>query len=262
MKSEAAKNSENEDDSLVERNILIDHIIMNEDKFTEQQISDHIVTFVSGYETWANALAHTMLLLAIHPEIQEKCFEEIIHVFNSEDIAIDSDSMNQLQYLDLVQKEVYRLIPPVPILLRQSIKDFELDKGMNIKKDVNFLINLYVLHRRKDIWGKDADKFNPDNFLQDNASKRHPFSYLPFSGGQRNCIGKLTLNLYDLTTKTFYNILFTGYRYTAGSMKIAVMLLIKNYRFSSTMKLDELRFKSYISLKLCTEHLVKVEKRI
>lgn len=194
MKTETAKNTENEDDASLERNILIDHIIMNEYKFTEQQIHDHIVTFVSGYETWANALAHTILLLAMHPEIQDKCFEEINSVFHSEAIEIDTDSMNQLQYLDLVQKEVYRLMPTVPILLRQVLKDFELDKGMLIKKDVNFMINLYALHRRKDIWGQDADKFNPDNFLLDNASKRHPFSYLPFSAGQRNCIGKFSMS--------------------------------------------------------------------
>ena len=195
MKSEADKNSENEDNVLIERNILIDHIIMNEDKFTEQQINDHIVTFVSGYETWANALAHTMLMLAIHPEIQEKCFNEIKSVFNSKDVEIDAQSMNQLQYLDLVQKEVYRLMPTVPMILRQTLKDFELEKGMIIKKDVNFIINLYAMHRRKDIWGKDADQFNPDRFHLDNASKRHPFSYLPFSGGQRNCIGELKTKL-------------------------------------------------------------------
>ena len=190
MRSQA-KNSENKNGDVVERNILIDHIILNEDKFTEQQINDHVVTFVSGYETWANALAHTMLLIAIHPEVQAKCIEEINCVFSSKDIEIDAESMNQLQYLDMVQKEVYRLMPTVPIVLRQTREDFELEKGLVIPKNVNFMINLHALHRRKDIWGEDANKFNPDNFLPENANKRHPFSFLPFSGGQRNCIGKL-----------------------------------------------------------------------
>ncbi|CAO1383612.1 unnamed protein product [Diamesa hyperborea] len=186
LRTQGGKNSENDD--MVERNILIDHILLNEDKFTDQQINDHVVTFVSGYETWANALAHTMLLIAIHPEVQEKCFDEINSVFSSKDIEIDSVSMNQLQYLDMVQKEVYRLMPTVPIVLRQTTEDFELEKGLVIPKNVNFLINLYAMHRRKDIWGEDADKFNPDNFLPENANKRHPFSFIPFSGGQRNCI--------------------------------------------------------------------------
>lgn len=191
LKSQADKNSENENSEMVERNILIDHILLNEDKFTDQEIHDHIVTFVSGYETWANALAHTMLLIAIHPDIQEKCFDEINCVFSSKDIEIDAVSMNQLQYLDMVQKEVYRLMPVVPIVMRQTRDDFELEKGLVVPKNVNFIINLYALHRRRDVWGAEADTFNPDNFLPENANKRHPFSFIPFSSGQRNCIGKL-----------------------------------------------------------------------
>ena len=204
LKLQAGQTSENENGDIVERNILIDHILLNEDKFTDQEINDHIVTFVSGYETWANALAHTMLLIAIHPEIQAKCFEEISCVFSSEDIEIDAASMNQLQYLDMVQKEVYRLMPTVPIVLRQTREHFELEKGVVIPKNVNFVINLYALHRRKDVWGEDADKFNPDNFLLENANKRHPFSFLPFSSGQRNCIGKL----YYISSILLYNIPF------------------------------------------------------
>jgi cytochrome P450 len=65
-----------------------------------------------------------------------------------------------------------------------STDDFEIPAGITL------LINFYTLHRRKDIWGDDAEEFNPDHFLPENVEKRHPYSFLPFSGGQRNCIGK------------------------------------------------------------------------
>lgn len=57
-----------------------------------------------------------------------------------------------------------------------------------------FSLNLILFHfigikQRADIWGEDAEEFNPDHFLPENVSKRHPFSFLPFSGGPRNCIG-------------------------------------------------------------------------
>lgn len=64
-----------------------------------------------------------------------------------------------------------------------QIGEFEIPAGITL------LINFYTLHRRKDIWGEDAEQFNPDHFLPENVEKRHPYSFLPFSGGQRNCIG-------------------------------------------------------------------------
>jgi len=62
--------------------------------------------------------------------------------------------------------------------------EFEIPAG------ITFIINFYTLHRRPDIWGDDAEEFNPDHFLPEFVEKRHPYSFLPFSGGQRNCIGK------------------------------------------------------------------------
>ena len=231
-------NAEIEENSF--RNILIDNILLHEDKFTAKEIKDHILTFVSGYETWAVSLADTILMLAINPDIQEKCFHEINTVFNSEDVVINQETLSGLKYLELVQKEVFRLMPTVPLVLREALDDFELEEGLVIPKGVNFFINFFVLHRRPEIWGRNAEQFNPDNFLPENISNRPTFSYLPFSAGQRNCI---------------------AYTYSLLSLKIALVKILKTYKFSTSLKMEDLRFKSYISLKLCTEHLVKIIKR-
>lgn len=234
------RNNNNGEGETIERNILIDHIIFNEDKFTPEEIRDHVLVFVSGYETWANSLAHAMLLLAIHPEHQERLFEEIQATITSDDDLRNSERVNSMQYLDLVQKEIYRLMPTIPMILRETLEDFEIEPGLVIPKETNLIINFYALHRRKDVWGEDADQFKPERFLPENSVDRHQFAFLPFSTGQRICI---------------------AYKYSNISLKVAMIKLLQNFKFRSELKMIDFRFKSYISLKLCNKHLMTIEKR-
>lgn len=233
-------NNEGEEDMTKERNILIDHILLNEDKFTEEEIRDHVLTFVSGYETWGNAIAHAMLLLAMHPEAQERLYEEIQQTIKSDNDLKSSDTVHKMQYLDMVEREILRLMPTVPMILRETLEDFELEPGLVIPKETNLLINFYVLHRRKDLWGDDADQFVPERFLPEKNEKRHQFAFLPFSSGSRICI---------------------GYKYSNISMKISIIKLLQHFRFKTSMKMEDIRCKSYISLKLCSKHMLTIEKR-
>jgi cytochrome P450 len=153
LKDSNANNS-SEDLKMPQRNILMDHIILNEEKFTPEEIRDHILTFVSGYETWANALAHTMLLLAMHPEMQEKLHHEVQAKFLSDEDLKSTEKINSFKYLDSVIKEALRLMPTVPMVLRQPLEDFEIEPSLVIPKDTCLLINFFIIFRRKDIWGE------------------------------------------------------------------------------------------------------------
>lgn len=106
------------------------------------------------------------------------------------DEEINLESLNKLQYMERVIKETLRIAPVGPVIFRETMADFELEKGMIIPKGTTFILNIYALHRRKDIWGEKAEIFDPDNFLPENVAKRHPCSFIPFSTGRRNCIGK------------------------------------------------------------------------
>jgi cytochrome P450 family 313 len=116
-----------------------------------------------------------------------------------------------------------------------------LEPEIVLPKGTLLVINLYGLHREKTIWGPDSHKFNPDNFLPENIGKRHPFSYVPFSAGPRLCI---------------------GYKYVNMINRITLIKILRSYKLSTKMKMEDIRLKSFISLKLCTPHMMTIEKRI
>ena len=61
-----------------------------------------------------------------------------------------------------------------------------------IPKGALLLLAFHVLHRDKSVWGPTPEKFDPDHFLPEKVAQRHPYAFLPFSGGPRNCIGTCT----------------------------------------------------------------------
>lgn len=219
---------------------FIDQLILHDGRFSDEEIHDHIYTFVAaGYETTALQTAFTLLLLAIHKDVQEKVYQEILEAFPNDEMEINREKLESLNYLEVVIKESMRLLPPVPIIGRETIEDFELNE-LIVPKGVTLLINFFNLHRRKDIWGPDAENFNPERFLPENDKKRHSHSFLPFSNGSRDCIGKY---------------------YAMLSIMTILVKFVKNYRITTDLKYEELKFKADITLKVCQNLMVKIEKR-
>lgn len=131
-------------------------------------------------------------MLAMHPDVQEKLYRDIVKIMpNSENIVYEQ--LEQLPYLNMIINETLRLVPPIPFIGRETLESCNLTAEITIPRDFQVLIPLFHLHRCKTVWGPNADEFNPDNFLPEEKEKRHPYSYVPYSKGVRNCIGKLRL---------------------------------------------------------------------
>lgn len=144
----------------------------------------------AAFETTALTVFHTLLLLAMFPHYQDLVFEELKEFFPpSGDFDVIYEDLKKLEYLDRVLNETLRLIPSVPFTPRDITEDFRLSNGVLVPKGVVVSIDIFGIHRNKDFWGPEANKFNPDNFLPENVLQRHPFAFIPFSKGRRNCIG-------------------------------------------------------------------------
>jgi len=131
----------------------------------------------------------------MHPSYQEKTFQEI-NTTLTEDSEITLSHIQNFKYLDMVISESMRVIAPVPIVARQTSKDFQLSNEFVIPKGVQIAINIFSLHRNKSIWGSDSNSFNPEHFSRQNCAERHPYSFIPFTKGMRNCIGIYNIYIY------------------------------------------------------------------
>lgn len=134
-------------------------------------------------------VSFNILFLALHPKVQERVVDEMRQVFFDKTVLINYENLGKLTYLDLVIKETHRLCPALPTIARETMGEIDLN-GMKVPKGIDILINIWSLHRLEEHWGPDALQFNPDRFLPENSTSRHPYTYIPFSAGSRNCIGK------------------------------------------------------------------------
>lgn len=94
-----------------------------------------------------------------------------------------------MTYLERCLKECLRLYPSVPFIARTLNEDVQTKTGYTLPKNAMIHIHIYDLHRNPQLY-PDPEKFDPDRFLLENLKERHPFAYIPFSAGPRNCIGQ------------------------------------------------------------------------
>ncbi|KAF7343938.1 hypothetical protein MVEN_01682500 [Mycena venus] len=146
----------------------------------------------------AATLTFAVYMLAEHPHMEERLRKEILDVVGSSRMPTYDDLRN-MKYLRAFINETLRLYPPVPSDSRTSknattwppIKPA--DKPLYVTPNTRIRYNVFLMHRRKDLWGPDALKFDPDRFLDDRVRKYltpNPFIFLPFNAGPRICLGQ------------------------------------------------------------------------
>ena len=153
---------------------------------SDAQLRDEVITlFTAGHETTGNALTWLWYLVGKHPEVEAKLHAEVDAVLgDSVPSLADAD---KLVYTTAVIKETMRLYPPVWLFARNALGDDRI-AGFPIDKGSTVWMSAYVVHRHPDLWDR-PDEFEPERFLDDNASTQHRFAYFPFGGGPRQCIG-------------------------------------------------------------------------
>ncbi|MDQ3805608.1 MAG: cytochrome P450 [Acidobacteriota bacterium] len=155
---------------------------------TNEQLRDEVMTlFLAGHETTANLLSWAWYMLAQHPEVERRLHEELDAAL-AEGRAPSAEDAPALRYTDMIVAETMRLFPPAWTLGRLAIADHEA-AGYHIPRGSLVLASQYVCHRDPRHF-PDPERFDPERFTPGAKAARPQFSYFPFGGGVRRCIGE------------------------------------------------------------------------
>uniref|UniRef100_A0A8C2M1D4 Cytochrome P450 4A10 n=1 Tax=Cricetulus griseus TaxID=10029 RepID=A0A8C2M1D4_CRIGR len=167
--------------------ILLFARMENGDSLSDKDIRAEVDTFMfEGHDTTASGVSWIFYALATHPEHQQRCREEVQSLLG-DGSSITWDHLDQMPYTTMCIKEALRLYPPVPAIVRELITPVTFPDGRSLPKGVSVTLSIYALHHNPKVW-PNPEVFDPSRFASD--SPRHSHSFLPFSGGARNCIGK------------------------------------------------------------------------
>jgi cytochrome P450 len=159
---------------------------------TDKQLRDEIITIlIAGHETTSNALTWTYYLLSQNPQIERRVFEEIDSVLggNSEEYKQPSIAdLPKLNYVEKVFREAMRLYPPVWTMGRFVQNDYTLG-GYTIPKGSSLMFSQYVMHHNTKYYDN-PESFDPDRWTEEFKMHLPRFSYFPFGGGIRGCVGE------------------------------------------------------------------------
>lgn len=121
--------------------------------------------------------------------IQQKVIDELDEIMGGDRTRTPTmKELLDMKYLECCIKEALRLYPSVPLIARHIREEVVID-NYTIPVGTTAMIVTYMLHRNPEIYPK-PEQFNPDRFLPENCKGRHPYAYIPFSAGPRNCIGQ------------------------------------------------------------------------
>ena len=153
-----------------------------------QELKDQVLLLLfAGHETLTSAIASMCLSLAQHPEVLAAVRAEQQQLADEEPLTLEQ--LKQMTYLEQVLKEVLRVIPPVGGGFREVIQECEFN-GYTIPKGWSALYQIGRTHQDSSVYTM-PDRFDPDRFGSERAEdKPKPFSYVPFGGGVRECLGK------------------------------------------------------------------------
>ncbi|WOL05717.1 Cytochrome P450 [Canna indica] len=195
---EKGHDSEKKEDMLSK---FLEESIKDPESINVKYLRDIILNFViAGKDTTAGTLAWFFYLICKNPHVQDKIYKEVKEAVEvGEDITFDAfaknindESLNKMYYLHAALTETLRLFPAVPLDNKVCLSDDILPGGYNVSKGDIVFYQPYAMGRMEYLWGKGAEDFRPERWLDDDGifQPESPYKFSAFQAGPRICLGK------------------------------------------------------------------------
>jgi cytochrome P450 len=142
---------------------------------------------IAGRDTTAQALSWAFYRLVLEPGMQDRVYQEVSSIAKSAD-TLTYEQLLEMKFVDAFCMEVLRLHPSVPKVGKNVLQDDILPDGLSVYKNDIVTFLPWVMGRDKDLWGENAEQFQPDRFLD--KPKPSPFVFSAFQAGPRTCLGQ------------------------------------------------------------------------
>lgn len=161
------------------------HLSEDGDSFSDADVVNHMIfLLMAAHDTSTITVSTALRYLGQHPEWQERLRAEAADLPESPTLA----DLDALAGFDLVIKECLRLLPPVPVLARRTVKETEI-LGFTIPADRLTAVMVHLQHHQPEYW-TDPEAFDPDRFAEPRREDRnHRHAWEPFGGGVHKCLG-------------------------------------------------------------------------
>ncbi|WKY11913.1 hypothetical protein Q1695_003468 [Nippostrongylus brasiliensis] len=200
-------------------------------------VQEEVDTFTfEGHDTTSASINWFLHLMGANPHIQEKVHREIDEVLGEADRCVTYEDLGSFKYLEACIKETLRLYPSVPLIARQVVEDVKL-KDHILPAGTGVVVVPSMVHRDPNYWD-DPEVFRPERFID--GELKHPYAYIPFSAGSRNCIGQ---------------------RFAIMEEKCILALLMRHLRVRSLLRTDQMRVAAELIIRPLYGNQIKFEKR-
>ncbi|XP_035433105.2 cytochrome P450 9e2 [Spodoptera frugiperda] len=230
----------------VERPDMIQLLMETPIEWTPDELTGQVfIFFAAGFETSASGLTMAIHELALHPDIQERLYQESSKFKNDKELTFDK--LSQLKYLECVINETLRIWSPAIFMDRTCVKAYELPPPREggkpcIVKPGEVVYNMVNCLHMDPKYFPEPKVFNPDRFSDENKHNIQPCTFAPFGGGPRICI---------------------GVRFAMMEIKVLLHHIILNFKIVKTKKTaDPIKLKPHVfNIRTMTGTWVRFEKR-